>query len=1035
MAKYEVDGTSARAPQEDGPSLRLVKNGMTLDLPGHVGVAPDGTRKPNSKIIDFNEAAKRLRGSEAAASGEMEQGASGLDGVRDREAEADGFYSGNGKPIDKNSRNPNKRYGKGWFKKVGPLAGILITILLFGSFAFGGLSTQLISWKENISSMFGQSSAVMNKRSNFVMKKLLSTNRETTSTNIFGKTKFKISSKLSEKLAAQGINYVETDDANGKKIKMLVYEDADGKVIPIVASDSDVARANTLVGSEIEIDGRKVTLNSDSMTLSEARTKSKSFDVDYDTATMTFTGKIAGWFDNVADTMYERIVGKNARNQTNVDDPDEESVGDMLRKNSSNGADDSEVMAEVEETDDKGKKKERPAEASDEFTDDSGKTHTYGEIESESGKIKTNDADFETAEATASSSLKARAQKVAMMSSTLACGFLRSVGTISVAVGAIQTANVINYASKYLELADKTKNGDADEVTNIALDDLNEPVTTTAYDFDGVSNESKVVAVNGSVTSSAGWNAPFSSKNIVDENDPSAMMSNREMATKNALRGMSSGGLFGNVFADVVGALGSFAGGVTAFKVCNGVEIVAGLVDGVSDVVLAFSTVGIGNFIKEIFKGALKGALFSAIMIAVTSLISVITPMVANWLVGNLSNVFLGKNGGFALLTGSQSILQSNLQMGTGRYADRENAIEVAALTREVEDQWAAYERATKSPFDTTSKYTFMGSIVNAMIPIANTTSGTLTSVITPVAELAGSSALALVNPSASAASDVSEFAASLASDDNCAYLSSVNVAGDFACNKYAGAYVDELTTMDPDTVYENIKGNFDGEYSDGNPKVDVNSEYAKYIIACVTSDSQPGTMNSAVQGFATKATTTGNTVADGLINFGSNFVPFEGFLDAWKAGEEQANFTWNSGEACTGKTDDSALNERVKNYSMYNLDQRVLYDMGIIENNSTVSFLEEYYKENPLDDSFEGRIARFSGMTKEEVSDTLALIEYYNFVENYDPSERYAFGEPKMEENRELRFDNENSVADNTWGILLDQVSYADVRNRSFAV
>ena len=119
----------------------------------------------------------------------------------------------------------------------------------------------------------------------------------------------------------------------------------------------------------------------------------------------------------------------------------------------------------------------------------------------------------------------------------------------------------------------------------------------------------------------------------------------------------------------------------------------------------------------------------------------------------------------------------------------------------------------------------------------------------------------------------------------------------------------------------------------------------------------------------------------------------------------------------------------------MYNLDQRVLYDMGIIENNSTVSFLEEYYKENPLDDSFEGRIARFSGMTKEEVSDTLALIEYYNFVENYDPSERYAFGEPKMEENRELRFDNENSVADNTWGILLDQVSYADVRNRSFAV
>ena len=30
----------------------------------------------------------------------------------------------------------------------------------------------------------------------------------------------------------------------------------------------------------------------------------------------------------------------------------------------------------------------------------------------------------------------------------------------------------------------------------------------------------------------------------------------------------------------------------------------------------------------------------------------------------------------------------------------------------------------------------------------------------------------------------------------------------------------------------------------------------------------------------------------------------------------------------------------------MYNLDQRVLSNMGIIENNSTVSFLEDYYED-----------------------------------------------------------------------------------------
>lgn len=1027
MARYEVDGTSAKAPEEDGPFLQVVKGGITPDTTGRDSILADGAKKKDPKIIDINEARKRLADKELAASGEIGQDdAKGLGGVRDKETSARGFYSGSGRGINRDSRNPKKRYGKGWFKKTGPVAGILITILMFGGFAFGGLSTQLVSWKENIASMFGQSSAVINKRSSFMMKTLLRNNREATSTTIFGGTKFKINSKLSEKLAAQGIDYVETEDANGKKIKLLVYEDADGNVIPIVASDDDVARANTLVGSEVDINGKKVKLNTDSMTLGDAKLKNKGFSVDYDTATITFTGKIAGWFDNVADTMYERIVGKNARNQTNVEDPDEESVGEMLRKNSSKGAEDSEVITEKELPEDEGGGT-RPAEPSDEFTDDSGKTYTYGEIESENGTLKTGDADFETAKANAASSLKARAQKVAMMSSTIACGFLRSVGAISVAVGAIQTANVINYASKYLELADKIKAGDADDVTNIALNDLNKSVRTTAYDVDG-----SIIDVDGSVTSGAGWNAPFTNKNIVDEKDPSAMMSNREYATKNALNGMSLG-WFPNVASAVMG----LGGGIAAFKACNGLQALTGLIDGVSDVVLAFSTAGIGNFFKEIFKGALKGAVFAAIMTAVTSVISAITPMVAQWVVGNLSNVFLGKNGSFALLSGPQNILQSNLQMSTGRYADKENAIEVAALTREAEDQWAAYERATKSPFDTASKYTFVGSIANAMIPIANTAGGTLASVITPVVKLTGSSVLAIVNPSASAVSDVNGFAASLASDDNCAYLSSVNVAGDFACNKYAGAYVDELTTMDPETVYQNLKsdGSFDGEYSDGNPKVNVNSDYAKYIVACVTSDSQPGTMNSAVEGFIEKATTTGNVVADGLINFGSNFIPFEGFLDAWDAAEKEANFKWNSGQACTGKTGDTAFDEKMKNFSMYNLDQRVLYDMGIIENNSTVAFLEEYYKENPLDDSFEGKIARFSGMTKEEVSDTLALIDYYQYIANYDPSGRYVFGEQVVEEEKELRFDNENSVAENVWGVLADTISYADVRNRSFAV
>lgn len=959
-----------------------------------------------------------LEGVEKSAAGGFGKTASNLGGIRKNESKAGGFYSGGGKSGGRKENDKDKK----WIRKTSATIAVILTIVISGVAMFGGLSTELVSWKENIASLYGQNSAVMNTRSNYMMRTLLKTNRTTTSDSIFG-TKFKISSKLSKKLKSQDIDYVETTDVDGKKLRMLVYKDPDGGVIPIVASENDVSRANTLVGKEIDIDGKKVKLTDASMTLSDAKSKNKNFNKSYDSATITFTGKIAGWFDNVADSMYKRIVGEGARNKTNIDDPDEEKVDKLLLENSSEGAENSEVKAEKEVTDEDGNTTKRPAEASDEIGDGM----TYGDIDSKDGKIDVDNSDSVKAEDSAKSALTARAQKVAMMSSTVACGFLRSIGAISTAVGAIQTANVIAYASKYLEIADKIKAGDADEVTNMALNNLNEPVKTTAYDIDG-----NTVELEGSVASSDGWNTVFSRENIVNEDDPSALMSNREFATKNALHGMSSG-----LFTDITSAVASFGGGVAAFRICNGVQLVAGLVDGISDVVLAFSTVGIGNFIKEIFKGAIKGAVFSAIMIAVSSVISAITPMVAQWMVSNLSNVFLGKNGGFALLSGSQNILQSNLQMSTGRYADKNNVMEVATLTRDVEDEWAEYERTTKDPFDATSEYTFLGSIIKDIAPVLNSSDNILARVTMPLISLSGSSLLAIMNPSASAANEINKFAGSIASDDNCAYLHSVGVAGDFACNKYAGAYVDELTTMDPDTVYQNMKkyDSFDGEDSDGNPKINKNSDYAKYIVACVTSDTQPGTMNSAVEGFIEGMTETGDIATDALINFGSNFVPFSGFLDSVTAGEQEANFKWNSGLACTGNTDDSLVNEEVRNFSMYNLDQRVLNEMGVIDTNSTVSFLDEYYEDNPIDNSFEGKISRFSGLTKEEVSDVLALVEYYNYIANYNPSERYAFGMSAVEVKKELRFDDENSVAENVWGVLADAISYADVRNRSFAV
>lgn len=979
----------------------------------------------DGKTDNNSVAANNLRAVESRAGSNVPaQAEDSLVGARENESEAGGLYTGSGR--EQNIQGSGK--AKGFFKRKGPIALIIGLIFGVGGISFMGVSTELIAWKENIYSMFGQNSAIISRRSNTIMRGLLSTNRSTTTDTIFGNTKFKIGSKLSKKLSSHGIDYAEVEDANGKKLRLLVYEDTDGRRIPIVASDSDVPRANSLIGQEIEINGVKVKITDQSLTLTNARRVNKNFDVDYDAATLTFTGKIAGWFDSAVDSMYDRIVGRNARNQMDIDDPDEEKVNKVLLGNESEGVDNSNVKGYKQELDEDGKPTGR-------YIDDDG--NVFKDVSGENGKIPTTEGDKPPDVASVEASLTARAKKAAMMASSTGCAFLKGIGAISAAIGAVQTINVIQYASKYLELADKIKRGDADETVHIALNNLNTPIKTTLYDSNG-----KEVVVEGSVTSGNGWNAPFSSTNIIDENDPSALFVNREYANKNALRvAIDDSSLLKSIpgLVDVVGAVSSFGASITAFRACNAIQGVAGAVSFVADLVSLF-TFGISKVVKDTIKGAVDGAALAGAMIAITTVVTLVTPTIAHWFAGKLTTAFLGKTGGFSLLSGAQNIMNSNLQMSTGRYANKSNALEVFALTKDVEKEWAFYERATKSPFDVTSKYTFLGAMYNSILPIINISNSSAISAISSVADLTKKSALSLISPSVMAASETNDFAISLASDSNCSYLSAVGVVGDFACNKYSGAYVNEISSASPENIYLNMEkyDSFDGQDSDGNPIINAKSDYAKYIVACVSSDTQPGTMNGAVQGFLTgieKDLYGESTVATGLVNFGRNFIPFEGALDAWEAGEEEANIKWNSGLACTGNTDDAAFNEKIKNFSMYNLDQRVLYNMGIIKTNSTISFLEDYYKENPLDRSFEGQIARISGMSKEEVEDTLALMEYYDFLNNYDVSTRYAFGAPAVEESHELLFDNENQLASNVYIILLNDIEFADVRNRNFVV
>lgn len=1003
---------------------------------------PDDGKKPRKRLgaSELSEAEKQaVDDNRRTAYNQL----SGVEDAKEKEEvpEKSGYYRKSLKERYQNVKgNPRTKAMAASFGKYGAVSSIFIALLIMAFTSFGSMSTQLNAWKENIYAHYGQNSAVLNKRSNFLMKTLLQTEKGT-SVSITGKTRFKIGKKLSQKLKTEGIDYVE-QDVNGKKVKMLVVMDDDGNGIPIVANDKDLSRIQGIAGSEIDIDGKKIKLGDTSMTLQTARNKSTAFNTAYNKATLTVTGKMAGWFSQfgkVPETLFKRLIGDNARNQTAEikDNSTKEEVEGTMTKAVEVSDEDVQMKGEKDDPDaeeEEGSEKKRVGLDSGDLVDadDNGNgSTTYGELTAKDGRLSGGNGDV-------SAKLNAKAQKAAALGGggSAICGFIRAIGAITATVGAIQTLNAVNYTSKYLELADKVKAQDSNNGTNQAMLLLNEKRPNEVYDEEGNAVETEPMAT----TESAGFNMAFAQDDVIDEDSPVTMMVNRENAMTIAMKNMTKNTALEWV-APIVSGLGTIGSGAAAASTCIGIQIGAAVANIVSDVALAILSGGVGNAIKAFVKGAVEGALMTAIMTAVGMIVGFITPMVAEWIGGNLAKVFFGEVGGTVLWAGAQSLMNSNLQMSTGYLPDENGAVELFAMTQEVEKDWARYDQQTMSPFDTSSKYTFLGSIVSSLSPIINKSSSKgIAGTVSSVASLAGDSALAVLNPTASAADGMSDFELSLASDDNCTTLHSVGAEGIETCHKYNGAFVGDLTSQDADQIIDNINAldatTFDGEYEDGNPKINPDSDLAKFIVACVVSDSQPGEVDAAVQGFVGGHMETGSVVGDGLLNFGLGSIPFVGdILDIFDGTEQQANLVWNTRQACTARTNDPVLNEKIRYFSTYNLDQRTLEEMGVIENNAVTAFLDDYYEQNPLDQTYEGKIARLSGQTKEEVEDTLAFLDYFVAVYEYDPSTKYAFGEPSVKIDKPLRLDHESvtQVADakQTISNLFANIVYADVRNR----
>ncbi|MBQ3409999.1 hypothetical protein IJG66_01410, partial [Candidatus Saccharibacteria bacterium] len=765
--------------------------------------------------------------------------------------------------------------------------------------------------------------------------------------------------------------------------------------------------------------------------------------------TRTIKGHFAGWFDSVSEKFHSRIVNNRNRFKDVDDTADDDEIqeaakktgldGDEISQSNTDGEnkDEWDKVKEEEVDDGKGGKTKKEVETggyNDVEVDDSIKRD---DIVDDTGKVKG------TAVDTAQNRMSARAQKVLsaggelLNASQMVCGFMKTIGAISAVATAIQRANIINYVTASLEMIQKTQAGDGGNEIHYLMNGLSQKGDTT-----GVSETGEITTVK---SGTAAMESPafnhFFGGSPVSASDPVARKYNTDNSFSTMLamnlsvndsgqdadealvNRKSAGGfwswLFGrdkenqydktalanggvkkavSDFIPEVNALLSSGNGnkLANYKKCLMMRASAALTDIVSDVITLVTT-GPLAFFKQAIESVVQMAIRTMLMTAVSAVISAIVPRLVEWLAKDMMTNMMGEDAAYALDAGVHMYLGEQEQSSTGKPGTEAEAIAMHNATQQIIAEEARYDRLTHSPFDITNKNTFMGSIVYSLIPIGLSLYTSPTTLLSRATSTVGS-ALNSILPAVSAVDEGVHFKQELNND--CPSLSEFGLVGDAYCSPYyVSTYASDnvLLETDPYDIFKEIcDGNFENncDMEDGgntdvenpsddnestygyNPKIKKDSDLGKWVVACSARTTQFG----YVDGQEYQLFSTGNGAADTILNVGTGMIPILGSLvDLGSSAEDAANIKWSSGEEC--------LSDRSKLYSAYSEDQRWMENAGIVEDSAIAVYLDDWYKEHPLDNSEEGIIARYSGLTIDQVEETLGMVELYDFVANYDPS------------------------------------------------
>lgn len=889
-------------------------------------------------------------------------------------------------------KGANKFSAKSIFKKLAPIAFAAAGIGTYGAFSFFGQMAMPFSviaqFQGNFDSI-GTSTHIRTSRflraqanpvsrtgvgdeaKNFVKQHSKIYQLFTGDTDDY----FKISTRQKKKFSRNGIEVV-TDDASG--VQVMKYLQKDGTTVTIVP-DQSMADGT----SKFYID--------------DFYDNNADFRNSYFSSAKTWRGAVGAWYDNMATKFLAYF---------NID----RGVWYGYKKSAESEENTKNFKTTVEDNADGDLKGKASTNLVEEDVDD------------ETGDVRINDGDVseDSLEIDAGASNEEINQKTTAFVNSkvtkllnaagavanVACMAADVVGAINLIVVAYQTTQIVKVASSLFEGIQKSQ---VEDSSTAPINEIGNALTTPASMEYTLPDKENTVDQSANSTGSIATKKVSSNKSAMESEGMRSLFGN--FATNYKDPSVQSFNVT-NSISSIMAALGS---SMAAYRGCSFAKLGAAAVQGAiqaSEIVGCISSIvlaGVGCLAAIIHEVGKEIAKSIAIALVSSIVISAIVPFFANILTRKIATEVMGEDLGNALVSGANIYMGQNHQYSGGSVASKESLTKFLVAKAEYNEDIARHERETLSPFDYTSKNTMMGSLVTKTMPVIIAGSS-ITNKVSAFGNVVRGAFASLMPGAHAATAAITAQEAANATESNCPNLADVGAVGDAFCNPYI---ITDLgtTDLDPAQVVYKVSQldsrNFDTSSTDTDvPVIKQKSRLGNYIKYCGQRQSPFGFADQNIAN-EFKDANTGSSVGDSIIGA----IPVIGSaVDMYNNAKVIANFGYVSGESCvtgnattindsgdmrTGETSDWSEN---KYYQRFIEDQRLAENMGLVEKSAVTAFLEDYYKENPIDNSYEGVLARRSGLTKDQVIATLDIMEAMAFMEGYNPDGLYPlnYSEPE---------------------------------------